>query len=155
MLRVWVISAGRKRSALDNYWAKISGLSPGGVQLCGGEATTAVWHVVEHVQSVGIPCALRERWIDDALLCRRVVCCCCDFPPLPPSSAVECAASFVTAGALLGHPPPSLWCSDRRGFPNMMCLDESDGMLFKGRKGLAPGDVTGDAAVFEAGSLFN
>ncbi|XP_077530554.1 AE binding protein 2 jing isoform X2 [Haemaphysalis longicornis] len=37
----------------------------------------------------------------------------------------------------------------------MMCLDESDGMLFKGRKGLAPGDVTGDAAVFEAGSLFN
>lgn len=112
-------------------------------------------HVVEHVQSVGIPCALRERWIDDALLCRRVVCCCCDFPPLPPSSAVECAASFVTAGALLRHPPPSLWCSDRRGFPDMMCLDESDGMLFKGRKGLAPGDVTGDAAVFEAGSLFN
>lgn len=37
-----------------------------------------------------------------------------------------------------------------------MCLEELEGMLvFKGPKGLAPSDVSGDAAVLEAGSLFN
>lgn len=38
-----------------------------------------------------------------------------------------------------------------------MCLEELDaGMLvFKGHKGLGPEDVGGDAAVLEAGSLFN